>query len=327
MCNHPVISIIVPVYKADRYLPKCLDSILSQTYKDFELILVNDGSPDNSGNICKAYASKDKRIKVINKINGGASTARKAGVEAAKGKYIGWVDADDYIAPDMFSTLFTLAENYDADIAECQYVMVRGNTEQRSGEEESLITGDGDLILNQFFSARMKPAFWNKLYKSELFSKIQFPDRQLHVDFYINMQFALMPLKYVRTSEAKYYYMVRENSYTTTYTGREIREAVYLYDYTMKLALKIAANDQAKIFLVKDAINRLIGRYADVTVYSNILNQRVYNKYIRKILGLSLVKYLLTADLPFKTRISYTLLLFNLKSIQVFLHKFIGAKN
>jgi glycosyltransferase involved in cell wall biosynthesis len=327
MCKHPIISIIVPVYKTERYLPKCLDSILSQTFIDFELILVNDGSPDGSGIICDSYLAKDLRVKVIHKPNGGASTARKSGVEAAKGKYIGWVDADDYIAPDLFSTLFTLAENYDADITECQYVMVRGNEKQRSGEEESLIAGNGDLILKQFFSARMKPAFWNKLYKSELFSKIQFPDRQLHVDFYINMQFALMPLTYVRTSEAKYYYMVRENSYTTTYTGREIREAVYLYDFTMNLASKIASTDMAKKFLVKDAINRLIGRYADVAVNSNIKNQYVYNKYLRKRLGLSLIKYVLTADLPFKTRISYTLLLINFKSLQIYIHKFLGTKD
>ena len=102
MCE---ISIIVPVYKVEKYLKKCVDSILAQTFSDFELILVDDGSPDNSGRICDDYAKKDARVRVVHKQNGGLSSARNAGIEVAKGKYLGFVDSDDYIAEDMYELL------------------------------------------------------------------------------------------------------------------------------------------------------------------------------------------------------------------------------
>jgi len=324
MISAPLISIIVPVYKAERYLPECLDSILAQTITDFELILVNDGSPDNSGNICDSYASKDSRIKVIHKNNGGAGTARKAGLEAANGKYIGWVDADDRIAPDMYSVLYNLIENYKADIAECQYIEVKGSKMIRSGKEEPVVSGGGDFILGQFFKTHMKPNFWDKLYRSELFNKIQFPDRQLHVDFYVNLQFALMPLKYVRTAEPKYYYIVRENSNITTYNARAIREALYKYDYTMNLATNYDSDSLAKGYLVRDAINRLMGRFFTVTVNADLNDQKVYSYLIRKKLGLTLIKYVLFGGLPIKTRISYALILSNLRSLQKVMHKYLG---
>lgn len=320
------ISIIVPVYKAEKYLPDCLDSILGQSFTDFELILVNDGSPDNSGAICDEYAAKDNRVRVIHKTNGGASTARYAGVKAATGKYIGWVDADDRIAPSMFSTLFFLAGKYNSDIAECQYITVKGNEQIRSGIKEPIIFGTGDFILKQFFNAQMKPSFVNKLYRSELFANIEFPARQIHVDCYINMRFALLPLTYVRTSEANYYYIIRENSNITTYTARQIREAIYLFDYTMNLTMTGACSNLAKKYLIKDAINRLMGRYFEVSVNARITKQNVYNHYLRKKLGLALPKYLLLSNLPLKTKISYLLLLLNLKGLQKFLHKYLGKK-
>lgn len=322
--RNPVISIIVPIYKAEQYLPDCLNSILAQTFFDFELILVDDGSPDKSLTICNEFAVKDDRIIVIHKKNGGASTARKAGVNIARGKYIGWVDADDRVAPDMFSVLYNLIEYYNADIVECQYLMQIGNTSVRSGREEPIVVGQGNFILGQFFNAQMKPNLVNKLYKSELLKNIDFPYRQIHVDCYINMRLSLMPLKYVRTPEIKYYYILRKGSNFTTYTTREIREAIYLYDYTMLLAANVASTDIAKKYLRRDAINRMIGRYFEVSVNANLRSQHVYNYLIKKKLGFSLVVYLMSADLPLKTRISFILMLSNLKSLQVFLHNRLG---
>jgi glycosyltransferase involved in cell wall biosynthesis len=322
----PLISIIVPVYKAEKYLHDCLDSILAQTFSDFELILINDGSPDNSGSICDGYVVKDHRVKVIHKPNGGASSARNAGVDAAQGKYIGWVDADDCVAPDMFYTLFNLIEKYNADIADCQYYMLNGDHSIKSGLDEPVVFGNGDFIMKEFFAAKMKPGLTTKIYKRELWKNIRFPLGRNHQDCYVNMLFALMPLIYVRTSEAKYYYIIRENSITTTRTAREIREAIYKYDYTMKLAATSESNGLAKKYLTKDAINRFMCRYLEVSVNSNIKNQNVYNYYIRKKLGPSLIKLMLFSNLPIKTRISYTLLLLNLKGLQVILHKHLGKR-
>ncbi|WP_430934254.1 glycosyltransferase family 2 protein [Saccharicrinis sp. 156] len=318
------LSIIVPVYKAERYLDECVQSILCQTFKDFELILVNDGSPDNSGVICQKYAQKDQRVKVIHKKNGGASSARNAGLDVVTGDYIGWVDADDRIAPDMFARLMGLIKEYDADIADSQFYWVNGNQLKKSGLDEPIVYGDGDFIFKEFFAARMKPGLVTKVYRSELWHNIRFPLGRIHQDCYVNMRFALMPLKYVRTSEAKYYYIIRDNSITTTRSAKELRQTVYRYDYTMKLAKDVATSKFAKKILTKDAINRLIIRYFDVSVNSNLKNQYVYNYFIRKKLGFSLFHYLITASLPIKTRVSLSLLMLNMKSLQIFLHKKFG---
>ncbi len=119
-----LISIIMPIYKAEDYLNNSITSILNQTLENFELILVDDGSPDNSGKICDELALNDNRIKVIHKENGGASTARNAGLDIAQGEFIAFVDSDDWIEPNMFETLFNLAKEHNADISQCNYIKV-----------------------------------------------------------------------------------------------------------------------------------------------------------------------------------------------------------
>ena len=115
----PKISVIVPVYNVEKYLHECVDSILTQTFTDFELILVDDGSPDNCPVICDEYASKDKRIKVIHKENGGGAQSRNVGLDCSRGAYIGFVDSDDHILPDMYEKMFCRIEEEQADIACC----------------------------------------------------------------------------------------------------------------------------------------------------------------------------------------------------------------
>ena len=117
-----MISIIVPVYKSEKYLSRCVQSILDQTYSDLELILVNDGSPDCSGRLCNAWAEKDHRVRVIHKENGGVSTARNAGLDAATGKYIAFVDSDDWIEPDMYQKMIAIAEQHGCDVVMCDCV-------------------------------------------------------------------------------------------------------------------------------------------------------------------------------------------------------------
>ncbi|WP_227166600.1 glycosyltransferase, partial [Enterococcus faecium] len=124
MCE---ISIIVPVYKVEKYLRKCVDSILAQTFTDFEVILVDDGSPDNSGKICDEYAEKDNRVRVIHKENGGLSSARNAGIDVARGKYLGFVDSDDYIDEDMYEILYENLKIHDADISSVELIPFYGD--------------------------------------------------------------------------------------------------------------------------------------------------------------------------------------------------------
>lgn len=117
--NNSLISVIVAIYKVEAFLPKCIESILNQTYRNFELILVNDGSPDNSLNICNKYVSRDSRIKVLSKENGGQSTARNYALDVAKGEYIGFIDGDDWVEPEMYQTLYDVLIREKADIAQC----------------------------------------------------------------------------------------------------------------------------------------------------------------------------------------------------------------
>ncbi len=127
--NYDLISVIVPVYNVELYLEQCLNSIINQTYKNLEIILVNDGSTDNSGVICDLYANIDNRIIVIHKDNGGVSSARNAGLNVAKGNFIGFVDPDDWIADDMYEKLYLNIQNFNANISVCEFrkVMNREN--------------------------------------------------------------------------------------------------------------------------------------------------------------------------------------------------------
>ena len=188
----PKISIIVPIYNAEIYLEKCIQSILKQTFKDFELILVNDGSKDNSVKICEFYSNVDSRIKIINKVNGGLSSARNEGLKNSKGEYIGFVDSDDYIHPQMYEILYNSIIRKNSDIAICDYEKVYPedalekiefyNDELKNIQQYSNITA-----LNQFYTEygiKFTPA-WNKLYKRFLFENNKFEVGRYHEDEFI----------------------------------------------------------------------------------------------------------------------------------------------
>lgn len=120
----PLISVIVPVYNVEKYLPKCLDSLLAQTWQELEIIVVDDGSPDNSWDIMQEYARRDSRVRLIRQKNGGLSAARNAGVEAARGEWIGFLDSDDYVAPEMYERLYRAAVEQGAQMAVCSFTYV-----------------------------------------------------------------------------------------------------------------------------------------------------------------------------------------------------------
>lgn len=181
----PLISVIVPVYKVEDYLDKCISSITGQTYSNLEIILVNDGSPDRSGSICDEWAAKDSRIRVIHQANAGGGAARNAALDASQGELIAFVDSDDYIAPDMFEHLYGLLEQ-GAEIAECghidvfddQAVFPRTNTDTRTYPVmEAMAEHIRDHIFRQLI--------WNKLYRCEVVGDIRFPvDKKIDDEFF-----------------------------------------------------------------------------------------------------------------------------------------------
>ncbi len=178
----PFLSVIVPIYNAEKYLRECLDSIVNQTYKDYEIILVNDGSTDKSPQICRKYQEKYHNVMVVNKENGGLVSARKAGLAKAKGEYIGWVDADDCVVPDMFEKMCNEAEHTNADIVICD--MWSWSGDKLTPMEQAIPTGGvytGQKLVDEFYSHMLYagtfysfgilPAQFNKIIRSPIIRK------------------------------------------------------------------------------------------------------------------------------------------------------------
>lgn len=206
----PNLSIIVPIYNVEKYLERCINSILNQTFSDFELILVDDGSPDNCGKICDEYKEKDNRIMVIHKKNGGLSDARNAGLDVAKGKYIGFVDSDDIIHPRMYEALFQCINKSNSDIAQCKFKKFKSLEELENDldnynetfEEYDNKTAIIDMIDNNKINVNS----WNKLYKSELFETLRFPKGKIHEDEFLTYKLLYNSKKIVYVNQELYYY-------------------------------------------------------------------------------------------------------------------------
>lgn len=212
----PTISIIVPVYEVEPYLQKCIDSILAQTFRDFELILVDDGSPDSCPAICDAAAAKDSRVRVIHQKNGGLSAARNAGLDAAKGKWIGFVDSDDYIAPEMYETLLRRIQKDGAQMAVCSYTYV--DEAGRDLGRKSPITKEEVLDRVQAMDrlggdrSWYYITAWNKLYQQKLFKTVRFPVGKLHEDQYAAHRLYWQCEKISVVAKPLYYYVQRGGS-------------------------------------------------------------------------------------------------------------------
>lgn len=210
------VSIIVPVYQVEKYIRQCVDSILAQTFTDFELILVDDGSKDQSGKICDEYAGMDKRVKVIHKENGGLSDARNKGMDQAAGHYFMFVDSDDYIAPTMVECLYESILNEEADIVACNYLYYFENDRKKdfsTNIKSEVLTG------KEIFYYRKNErnygvwtVAWNKLYKREAFGKVRFRFGKYHEDEFWANDIYQMDIKVVMVTECLYYYRQRDNS-------------------------------------------------------------------------------------------------------------------
>lgn len=209
-----MISIIVPIYKTEEYLRQCTDSVLAQTYTDWELILVDDGSPDNSAAVCDAYAQADGRIRVIHKKNGGLSDARNAGIEQAEGEWLLFLDSDDYLHPEMLAHLVEIQTRTGADIASC------GFTSFIDGEEPARDDGEGEefefsaysAVADMFSNKGIGWCAWGKLYRRELFVDLRYPTGMLCEDKALTYKAYLKAEKIVHTRRRLCFYRVRGSS-------------------------------------------------------------------------------------------------------------------
>lgn len=211
------ISIIVPVYKVEAYLSECIESIIHQTYRDLEIILVDDGSPDKCGEICDRYAAKDERIRVIHKKNEGVARARNDGIECAGGDYISFIDSDDWIAENAYEVLYQGLKQYDADcsVGKCVTVIDKNGVLTPKKSKTSPISCETSLeamkrvLLNG-------SAVWNRLFKREVFLNIRFPLDRINDDEVTALHAYAECKKIVFLDQETYYYRIRPNSITTS---------------------------------------------------------------------------------------------------------------
>ena len=210
----PLISVIVPIYKVEDYLDRCVSSIVNQTYSNLEIILVDDGSPDHCPAMCDAWAAKDARIKVIHKQNGGLSDARNAGMAATTGELLGFVDSDDWIAPDMYERLYQRLTEDHSDMAACGVEMV-----WEDGTGSRMLTRPGSRVLEREEAMRaiieeswLKQPVWYKLYKTALVRDIPFPIGKCHEDVFWSYQAVGAANRVSVFDSPCYFYRQRSNS-------------------------------------------------------------------------------------------------------------------
>lgn len=225
-----LISIIVPIYKVEKYLNKCIESILNQTYSNLEIILIDDGSPDKSGDICDFYKNKDSRIKVIHKKNGGVSSARNIGLDISKGKYIMFVDGDDYIDKNMVMGLYRLIKEQSADIAIGGVNDVDENNNQVNMSKKvttftiNQLEAIRELLDEKYFNS----VCWGKLYEAWLWKDKRFNENiKIGEDLEILYDiFERVKKVVVNTEKCYYYYTVRQNSVTHQEYNEEWKKAI-----------------------------------------------------------------------------------------------------
>lgn len=308
------ISIIIPIYKVEQFLRKCIDSVIKQTYSNLEIILVDDGSPDNCPSICDEYACSDNRIRVIHKKNGGLSEARNCGLDIATGDYIGFVDSDDWVESDMFEVLHRNAIMLKADITICGYYIVKENkikipyvlqTDMVYSQEEAL----KELI----HDTKVKNYTWNKLYRKELFAQIRYPVGAKFEDMATTYKLFAKSEKIVLINEYKYYYLFRkegisnqktlDNSYDLfkAYQNRynDLKEVIPQYKnqmykqlissalafYNKCLIVKISGEDEPRIeeivtFINEHSMNKAVNILGNFERFSLKLigqQRKIYN--------------------------------------------------
>lgn len=211
----PLITVIVPCYNVEQYLPKCVDSILNQTYTNLEIFLVDDGSPDKSGEICDEYARRDNRIKVIHKENGGLSDARNVAMDVATGEYITFVDSDDYCALDYVETLYMLVAENDAQIGITWHRCFDEGTEPMVDSHEGKVTkvfSAEEALKSMFYQKDFDTAAWAKIYHRSLFDGIRYPKGWLYEDLPTTYRLMHRCRKVAFTNYMSYYYLIRKSS-------------------------------------------------------------------------------------------------------------------
>ena len=282
----PEISVIVPVYKVEKFIYRCVESILNQTFSDFELILVDDGSPDSCPHICDEYAKKDSRVHVIHKQNGGLSDARNVGKEKATGNYITFVDSDDWIHEKYLERLYNACLCFDAEVSVCGYFRTENKELNISAERFTVKTySPEDFWCSLELNHAIAP--WGKLYKRELDEGIQFPVGKLHEDVFTTHEYIFAAQKIAFFPAEMYYYYINPDSITGKGWYPKRMDAVEAFRIQTEFFHKNG---------FKHAEKRSAEKYVDIAIghYSQLCQLNQYDdirKDLKKEIRKALIKY------------------------------------
>lgn len=259
-----LISIIVPIYNVEDYLERCLASISKQTYKNLEIILIDDGSTDKSAEICDRFAEKDQRIVVVHKENEGVSAARNLGMRMAKGEYIGFIDSDDYIDLNMYETLYTAIENKNADLAVCGFEQVRINGQtQVNDAHENIDWSKKNIIANYFTQGIIKEIMYapvNKLYRKSMLSDLYFNTKyRMGEDILFVFECVERMNKMVYVQGAFYHYVMRKGSAMTSSFSEKRLEYIYAIREIERICLEKYpyVQESVQIWVYRHILNTL----------------------------------------------------------------------
>lgn len=268
-----LISVIIPVYNMKLYLKRCLDSVVSQTYRNIEIVLVDDGSTDGSTEICDEYANEDSRIKVIHTVNQGVSNARNIGLKKATGDYIGFVDPDDYIDQYMYEDLLRVLIENDCEISICAHCELFEDENTRNIVElsDNCVISADEGVRELIHCNTFKGYLWNKLYKAELFDDIEFPNLTIMEDGYVNYKVFLKSNLIALVNKPLYYYVRHSESVTRTKSVRKLIEIYQFHSLRHDELKDIFDNELSTLntYRIKSAFSLLIG----------IRFYKAYNKY------------------------------------------------
>ena len=223
----PLISAIVPVYKVEKYLGRCVESLLAQTYENIEIILVDDGSPDTCPVMCDEYAKKHEKIRVIHQENKGLSGARNTGIDNAKGEYLAFVDSDDLWSPHFLESLYKALKENDADIAQCRWEYMHGDElkEAYDADAKTVCFTGREMLANLYIqTGAYYVVAWNKLYKKELFENIRYPEGRIHEDEATTYKLFDLAKKCVFVDNALYGYYVGSGGTSITRNGFNLKK-------------------------------------------------------------------------------------------------------
>lgn len=309
-----LISIIVPVYNVEKYLEQCIESILNQSYQNLEIILINDGSIDNSGLICDRYKQIDLRIKVIHKENGGQSSARNVGLNIAKGSYVGFVDSDDWIEFNMYEMLYKNICLYNADIATCSYLLEYGDNNIQILEfEEQLMElfekKNKKMLLKKFLNRELYfSGPCDKLYQMSIFENIRFPENKFYEDNYIALELMLKAERIIVGNGKYYHYRQHINSTTKSYSDKKYHDAISAEMHNIKIVERFYPE------LVKFAYAPLYLRYfqfLDLLIFDSDSSIKAI-QLIRSNIQNNIKNIIFLENLNIKEKIALTMMAVNL---------------